>query len=247
MKQTVFITGVSSGVGHGLAHEYLNRGDAVIGISRRQPNDLLEYDNFRFASVDVTDQTAIENDVPGLFVDAKQIDTVILNAGMLGRLADMKDAPLEELKQLMEVNVWSNKTILDVLFAKCPVLKKVITISSGAAVNGNRGWSGYSISKAALNMLTMLYARENENTHFAAVAPGLVDTAIQDYLCGHVADDRFGSLEFLKSKRNTDQMPDPVQAAKRLIPVFDSIEKHVESGGFFDIRQLPNHALMEKI
>ena len=27
-------------------------------------------------------------------------------------------------------------------------------ISSGAAVNGNRGWGGYSLSKAALNMLT---------------------------------------------------------------------------------------------
>lgn len=242
MSETIFITGVSSGIGHGLAHEYLSRGDSVFGISRRQPADLLAFDNFRFAAVDVTDAEAVENELPRLLNARQTLDVAVLNAGILGRLADMKDTSLEELKRLMDVNVWSNKTILDVLLANCPTPRKVITISSGAAVNGNRGWSGYSVSKAALNMLTMLYARENENTHFSAVAPGLVDTAMQDYLCGHEVDERFTSLEVLKSKRYTDQMPGPVQAAKQLIPVFDSIEKHVESGGFVDVRQLPKHA-----
>ena len=160
MSQTVFITGVSSGIGNGLAHEYLARGEKVVGISRRQPTDLLTHENFRFAAVDVTDPDAIASEVPKLFADCEKIDVAILNAGILGRLSDMKDSSLDELKQLMDVNVWSNKTILDVLLLNCPQTNKVVTISSGAAVNGNRGWSGYSISKAALNMLTMLYARE---------------------------------------------------------------------------------------
>lgn len=242
MSQTVFITGVSSGIGNGLAHEYLSRGDSVIGLSRRQPSDLLAFENFQFSSIDVTDAEAVRIRLPELLNKFDSPETVILNAGMLGRLADMKDSSLDELKKLMDVNVWSNKTILDVVLANCPTTKKVVTISSGAAVNGNRGWSGYSISKAALNMLTMLYAKENENTHFSAVAPGLVDTAMQDYLCGHQADERFASLEVLKSKRHTDEMPDPSQAAKRLVSVFDSIESHVDSGGFVDVRQLPKHA-----
>jgi NAD(P)-dependent dehydrogenase (short-subunit alcohol dehydrogenase family) len=88
-------------------------------------------------------------------------------------------------------------------------------------------------------MLTMLYARENEGIHFAAVAPGLVDTAMQDYLCGHEPDTRFPSLESLKSRRGSSDMPNPSEASKKLVSLFDCVEKHVESGGFVDIRHLP--------
>ena len=239
MSRTIFITGVSSGIGNGLAQEYLKLGDQVIGVSRRTPTELTSSNNFRFMTLDVADERSVEDRLPGLLVEVPEIDLVILNAGILGQLADMKDSSLSDLKRLMDVNVWANKTVLDVLFANCPAIKRVTSISSGAAVNGNRGWNGYSISKAALNMLTMLYARENENTHFSAVAPGLVDTAMQDYLCGHHADARFDSLQVLKSKRGTDEMPGPLQAAQKLISVFDSIENHVESGGFIDIRRLP--------
>ena len=91
-------------------------------------------------------------------------------------------------------------------------------------------------------MLIMLYAREKEDTFFASVAPGLVDTAMQDYLCGQPDDSRFPSLDALKSKRGTDEMPDPAVAAKKLIAMFDSIEKVVPSGGFVDIRHLPEFA-----
>ena len=90
---------------------------------------------------------------------------------MLGSLGDMSEAQLDDLKRVMDVNVWSNKTVLDALFARAFPVKQVVTISSGAAVNGNRGWRGYSISKAALNMLTRLYAAENPDTHFCARWP----------------------------------------------------------------------------
>ena len=85
-------------------------------------------------------------------------------------------------------------------------------------------------------MLTQLYARENESTHFAAIAPGLVDTAMQDYLCGQPDDERFTSLEALKSRRGTDEMPAPNSAAKKLIPFFERVKTELESGKFADIR-----------
>ncbi|MEM9409995.1 MAG: SDR family NAD(P)-dependent oxidoreductase [Planctomycetota bacterium] len=235
MNQTVFITGVSSGIGHGLAKFYLDRGDQVYGVSRREP-DFIGHDNFQFASIDVTDAKAVADRLPILLASVQKISTVVLNAGILGQLSDVRDAQIEDLKRIMDVNVWSNKFVLDSLLERYAI-ERVITMSSGAAVNGNRGWSGYSISKAALNMLTMLYARENEKTFFVAVAPGLVDTAMQDQLCGEPQDPKFASVEVLKSKRGTVEMPKPANVAERLVKLFETADRLVDSGGFVDIRQ----------
>ncbi len=242
MTARVLITGVSSGIGHALADQYLSRADRVLGVSRRTPSDLVDHPNFKFATMDLTEVNAVQSGLPKLLDSVSELNTVVLNAGILGEVSDMKDSSLSDLRALMDVNVWANKIVLDSLFTNCPSIERVIAISSGAAVNGNRGWSGYSISKAALNMLIMLYARENEDTFFASVAPGLVDTAMQDYLCGQTDDSRYPSLDALKSKRGTDEMPDPPAAARKLIAMFDSIEKFVPSGGFVDIRHLPEFA-----
>ena len=243
MNQTVFITGVSSGIGYGLARQYLDRGDHVFGVSRRTPTGL-ECENFHFLSLDLRDESEMKKTLPEFLAGVNQLNAVVLNAGILGRIGDMKDTTIEDMKKIMDVNVWACKSVLDVLIGLCKKIDKVIAISSGAAVNGNRGWNGYSISKAALNMLTMLYARENPDVHFSAVAPGLVDTAMQDYLCEHETDTRFPSLESLKSKRGTTDMPNPLEAAKKLIMLFDSVENHVETGGFVDIRHLPEFSQM---
>ena len=236
-QKTAFITGVSSGIGHGLAEEYLAQGWKVFGVSRRQPQ--IESDNFHFAALDLTDESNVASVLGQLLKETTHISHVVLNAGVLGKVADIADAPLEDLRRTMDINVWSCKTVLDSLFAMKIQCDQVVTISSGAAINGNRGWNGYSISKAALNMLTQLYAAENEKTHFAAVAPGLVDTAMQDYLCGLPEDPRYPSLENLKVRRGTAEMPSPAKVAGRLISVFQRLPDTCASGGFVDIRQLP--------
>jgi len=234
----VLITGVSSGLGFGLAKEYLQRGRAVLGMSRRRPEDLARHENFFFESVDLAQNEAIRPALGRLLGQVDSLDLAILNAGVLGNLADMAEQSLEEIQHVMQVNVWANKVLLDVLFpAAAP--RQVVTISSGASVNGNRGWGGYSISKAALNMLTRLYARERPDTHFCALAPGLVDTAMQDEICGREADERFPSVESIKSKRHTEAMPTGEQLAPRLVEIIDRLPQLVDSGEFADIRQPP--------
>ena len=53
INNSVLITGVSSGIGHGLADAYLRREARVFGVSRREPNDLIERSNFYFQQVDL--------------------------------------------------------------------------------------------------------------------------------------------------------------------------------------------------
>lgn len=238
VDSSVLITGVSSGIGHGLATVYLQRGWRVLGISRRRPDDLTSHENMRFCSADVAEAPAVREAIRELLDGATRLDLAILNAGILGHFGDMAETPLDDLRHTMEVNLWANKVILDCLFASLSQLPQVVTISSGAAVNGNRGWSGYSISKAALNMLTRLYARECPQTHFCALAPGLVDSALQQQLSELPRDERFPALARLQSKRFTPEMPPAIEAAPFLIDVIDRLPDLVESGDFADVRQL---------
>ena len=235
----IFITGVSTGIGNALAAAYLDRGDCVYGVSRRVPETLVEHANFTFASHDLRDHEGSMALIPRMLLDTPQIDLAVLNAGALGAFGDIGSAELDEMKDVTEINLWANKTVLDALFSLHKTVQQVVTISSGAAVNGNRGWQGYAISKAALNMLTKLYAAERPEAHFCALAPGIIDTAMQEDLCGRPPDPRYPSLEALRSKRSTPEMPSAEEAAGQLIEVFERARQRVGSGEFADIRKPP--------
>lgn len=239
MTKTAFVTGVSTGIGLGLTEELLSRGWRVIGLSRREPTLAQSMERFSFASIDVGESASLIEKVSELLSDVSHVDLAILNAGALGVISDLADATLDDLRNTMNINLWANKLILDALFDGQRTVRQVVTMSSGAAVNGNRGWGGYSISKAALNMLTKLYAKEQPQTHFCAFAPGLVETPIQDTLQSMSPDERFPSLETLRSRRGTDDMPEPREAARRFLAAFDRLPEVVTSGEFADIRSLP--------
>ncbi len=237
-QPVVFITGVSAGLGHALAGNWLDSGARVLGLSRREPSDLSSHPLFEFASVDLADHASIPRALDLLLRNTEQLDCVVLNAGILGEIGDLATTALEESKRVVDINLWANKVVLDEVLRGSRTVAQVVTISSGAAVNGSRGWGAYSISKAALNMMTLLYAREFPATHFSALAPGLIDTDMQEYLCGLPADERFPSLEALKSRRNSDDMPDARRAAVIVRNAIGSLIETAESGGFHDVREL---------
>ena len=232
----IFISGVSSGLGYGLAKVYLAMGDEVYGCSRREPKDLVEQ-GLHFAGIDLNDAVAGKRSFCKLINDVPNFDLVILNAGKLGQIRDMKETTLVDLRETMEINVWSNKWLLDCFFADERSIEQVVAISSGASQSGSRGWNGYSLSKSALNMLIKLYAGERSQTHFTSLAPGLIDTAMQDYLTSLPKDPRYKPLDILKAAKGTEVMPDGETCARRLIDMFPKLLQ-VESGSYADIRKL---------
>ena len=236
---TVFITGVSSGIGAGLAENYLELGCQVFGVSRREPRDLLERERFHFESLDLADANNIALKIDSLLSSVGTLDIAVLNAGILGQFGDLALATPEQIREVMDVNVWANKHVIDALFTAERIVRQVVVISSGASVNGNRGWGAYSISKAAVNMLTKLYAKEHPSAHFTAFAPGLVDTEMQDVICGLPIKEKYPSLEVIRGKRNTADMPTPGAVAARFVKVFRKLPDLVESGDYADIRQTP--------
>lgn len=237
MPNHIFITGTSAGVGGGLAAWYLENGNRVTGLSRN-PNPALDnYREYSFCQADLAKLDKIESQLSHFLGDANRLDLVILNAGILPEIKDMADTSLGEIRKIMDVNVWANKVLIDVLFKHVPDIRQVVAISSGAAVSGARGWNAYSLSKATLNMLVNLYAKEREGTHFSALAPGLIDTGMQDYLYQVKNEEKFPVLQKLKAAKGTEKMPDPRKAAPAIA---DAIEKSLNhpSGSFLDIRDM---------
>jgi len=233
------ITGVSRGLGHGLARAVLNRGDAVFGLGRSAAADLEGAAGFRFARADVRDAEGSAAAMDELLRGCERLDCVILNAGILGPIADLRDQSIDTMKEVMEVNLWANKRLLDLLLNRGLPIGQVVGISSGAAVNGNRGWGGYSLSKAALNMLIKLYAAEREDIHFSALAPGLVDTGMQEQIRALPDDAPFPSVARLKEASGTEAMPDAMTAGERVLEAIERLPGLIASGEFADIRKPP--------
>ena len=88
-KKNILITGVSSGLGYGLAKVYLERGAIVYGCSRRAPQDLIDQ-GLIFTSIDLADATAGPLALEKWIREVEAFDTVILNAAKLGEIRDMK-------------------------------------------------------------------------------------------------------------------------------------------------------------
>ncbi|WP_437186283.1 SDR family NAD(P)-dependent oxidoreductase [Planctomicrobium sp. SH668] len=234
----VLITGISSGIGLGLAKEYLTRGWTVYGISRNAP-DLGKKVDFHFAHCDLSREKEIAPSLRRLFPERQPLDLVVLNAGILGPFGDLQEQELADMQRVMQVNLWANKSILDVLFSLADPISQIVLMSSGASQRALRGWGGYAISKAALNMFTELAATERPETHFCALAPGLVDTAMQDQLCSLPPDARYPGLQKLRLARGTSTMPDSTEIAPRLANIINELPKLVPSGKYADIRTPP--------
>jgi benzil reductase ((S)-benzoin forming) len=235
----VFITGNSSGLGLGLTEELMDRDGIVWGMSRSGCPLKSRFDDaLRDRRQDLGTLNTLEDGLDQLLSDCLRLDLVVLNAGILGRIQDLSSTDVHDLEHMMRVNVWSNKIIFDWLIERQIPVSQIIAISSGAAVNMNHGWGGYSISKAALNNLVQLYAPELPDTHLTALAPGLIDTGMQDYLCAEVDSEEFPSVQKLKDARGTDQMPGPRDAARQILDLLDGLRSNHESGSFVDIRKL---------
>ena len=222
-----------------MAQTLLADGVEVYGVSRRTPDFLQNGDLFHFQSVDLAHLDRLESDLAQLFGEERHLDVVFLNAGILGKIQEMRVSDLDYLKNMMDINVWSNKIICDFLFQNKFEVSQLITLSSGASISGGYGWNGYAISKAALNMLTLLYARENPKTHFCALAPGLIQSAMQETISSLSKEEaeRFDSIKRLQKARGTSDMPAPEKAARRIIEILPAL-KAKPSGSFQDLRKL---------
>ena len=119
MKQTILVTGASSGFGLLIANKLHQSGYTVIGTSR-DPQKYQAKLPFKLLALDIADDNSIESFGKELFSQVKQLDVLINNAGYLVTgLAE--ETSVEIGKQQFDTNFWGTIKLTNKLL---PYFKK---------------------------------------------------------------------------------------------------------------------------
>jgi benzil reductase ((S)-benzoin forming) len=233
----ILITGTSSGIGHSLALEYLDHGATVYGISRKFNDNLKEYDDYHHLSIDLLQLDEIPGKLTNFLSGVNELDLVILNAGILPKIDDLRKTPVDEVTTVMRVNVWANKVIIDTLLETVPKIYQVVAMSCGSVINNARGLNAYSLSKLALNNMIKMYSSEIPETHFTALAPGFIDSGLQEYIARACDEKDYPVLRKFRNMRESGKLTKPDYAANYLVEAMGTVLQE-ESGSYRDVKDV---------
>lgn len=178
--KNIIVTGTSRGIGYELALKFAEAGHQVLAVSRKIPQALLEHQNVICLSVDLADETALDQVDNFLSSTWKKVDAVVHNAGAL-LLKPFAETTQADFENIYKVNVFAVANLTRICI---PYLEKgshVVTISSIGGVRGSLKFAGlaaYSSSKGAVITLTELLAEEykEKGISFNVLALGSVQT-----------------------------------------------------------------------
>ena len=185
------VTGATRGIGAAVALLLGRVGAHVIAIGRKvEALEALD-DRIRAAGgetatlvpLDLTDGPGIDRLGASIAERWGHLDVFIGNAGVLGRIAPLPHVPAPVWQEAMDVNLTANWRLLRTLH---PVLRRAeagrcVFITSGAAHKLRAHWGTYAVSKAALEAMVAIYAKEVEGTPIRAnlFSPGPIATSMR--------------------------------------------------------------------
>jgi NAD(P)-dependent dehydrogenase (short-subunit alcohol dehydrogenase family) len=175
---TFFITGVSGGLGRGIAEAALVAGHTVIGTVRSDADAAaFEHLGPRAGArlLDVTDDDAVRATIDGVESEHGPIDVLVVNAGY-GAEGILEEATMEDLRRQFEVNVFGAVATIKAALPHMRARRAghIFTITSMGGLRTFPAISLYHGSKYALEGISESLAREVEHLgiHVTAVAPG---------------------------------------------------------------------------
>lgn len=180
---TVLVTGANRGIGLEFVKQLRAKGHTVLGTAR-DPDDSPELKKAasEVHQLDQTSQRSVDALARKLEGRPGGIDLLINNGAMGGGNGTIDDLDLDELDQFFKTNAVGPMRVLKALL---PNLRKgsgktvvnISTVMSSIATAGG-GYYGYRASKAALNMLARLAAKDLEADKVMVVNlhPGWVQT-----------------------------------------------------------------------
>jgi NAD(P)-dependent dehydrogenase (short-subunit alcohol dehydrogenase family) len=184
------VTGATRGIGRAVALAYAREGAHPILVGRTS-GALEEVDDeiralggsATLLTLDLKRYDKIDALGPTIFQRWQKLDILVGNAGVLGQLSPLGHVTAEDWDEVLQVNLTANWRLIRTLD---PLLRKsdagrAIFVSSGAAANPRAYWGPYAVSKAALEALVKVYAREVENSAVRAnlVNPGPTRTSMR--------------------------------------------------------------------
>ena len=231
MTTKTLITGANKGLGYETARQLIAAGHTVY-VGARNPvrgREAAMRIGARFVELDVTDDASVSAAATAIAADGG-LDVLINNAGIAertpaGDFLRAADETAGSVRSTFETNVVG---VVRVIHAFLPLLEKsnaavIVNVSSGLSLTRDliRGDSpthafpgiGYPASKAALNSITVQYAKAYPGIRINAAGPGFTATELN----GHTGTQS-------------------VEEGAEIVVRMAQIGPHGPSGGFFDLR-----------
>lgn len=181
------ITGASRGIGAGLAKDFRARGMRLALCARGATALPDDGDAVLTRQFDVADAAAMDAFAAAAVARFGRVDLWINNAGVLEPIVPVRRLDDAQLRRHFEINVFGVLHGSRAFLRHCVDAQRdgvLINVSSGAAWRGYAGWAAYCMGKAAVDRLTESLQLEEaaRGIRAHAVAPGIVDTAMQELI-----------------------------------------------------------------
>lgn len=185
MKQTVFVTGATSGFGEAITRRFVREGYFAIACGRRSDRldalvSSLPPGSVLPLVVDVRDQEAIEAAIKDHADHFAELDVLINNAGLALGLESALDADLEGWEQMVDTNI---KGLMFVTHSILPLMARngrghVINIGSVAASWPYPGGNCYGGTKAFVQQFTRNLRADllGSGIRVTNIEPGMAET-----------------------------------------------------------------------
>lgn len=177
------VTGASRGLGRALAEGFAQEGARVVATATSAAR--LEGTLARLArhgagahgvALDLADPASVDAAAAEALAVLGRVDVLVNNASLLGPKVPLAEYPVDEWREVMEVNLTGTFALTRALLPGMADEGCIVNVTSGAA--GRPGWGAYAVSKLALEGLTAMLREElaERRIRCVAVNPGAVRT-----------------------------------------------------------------------
>jgi serine 3-dehydrogenase len=183
MSKTIFITGVTAGIGLAAARKFVRQGWQIVGTGRRRDRlDALAGELgalFHPLPLDMRDADGFAAAFDALPVPFRGIDLLLNNAGLAPPMSNLQDAEQGPIDTVIETNVGGlvalTRTLLPTLIERKGA---IINMASVAATYPYRGGAVYAGSKAFVRQFGLGLRCDLAGTgvRVTSIDPGMIET-----------------------------------------------------------------------
>lgn len=227
LSTVAIVTGASRGLGQALALGLLKPGTQLITLARSHNAALATQAAksgvlLQQVQADLADPSAAAESAKQVMAalprDAQRY-LLINNAGTvepINQAHDLTDAAA--IATAFNLNVTSVMLLISEFLqaTQGAADRRILNISSGAGRNPMPGWGVYCATKAALDHYTQVLHAENHGVRVASLAPGVIDTGMQEKIRGSDANS-FPNVERFAQMHEQGQLSSPEAIAEKIL------------------------------
>ncbi len=236
-----FITGTGRGIGKSIAEILLeDENNKITGISR---TNSIKHKNYSHITTNLGDL----NDTESIFfptIEAADEIVLINNAGVISEILRVGKLKNTSIVNDYNVNIVSPSILMNNFIKKYQNYtnkRTILNVSSGAGKYSIDAWAVYCASKSALDMFSeniqleqSFYPDENQIKVFS-VAPGVIDTQMQNQIRETSPED-FSNVEKFITLKENNELVSPKETADLLLKIIDNRDNY--SNVVLDVREL---------